>query len=277
MLAQADRSWLGISGIPNGRVAREVGLLDQLQGENATQSVVELKQTVENGVQQPVDPAALWRLAEKSGWQLELDYTGSGADGRMDALFRRSTRTECAGKLFWPQEEAVAARNLSDFGTNPLKGKLGREMIPQLKEALKQSLPEYMVPAVFVVLDVLPLSANGKVDRRSLPVPGDIRVSLGVEYVAPRNEVEEQLVAIWAEVLKLEQVGVHDNFFDLGGHSLMATQVVSRMREQMQIEMPLSEMFGYPTVAELAQEIQTIHWINRDTDKYLDEREVLSL
>jgi len=96
-------------------------------------------------------------------------------------------------------------------------------------------------------------------------------------FVEPRTDLEQQLAGIWREVLGVERVGVHDNFFDLGGHSLMVTKVVSRMREQMQIEMPLSEMFGYPTVAELAQEIQTIQWINRDTDNYLDEREVIDL
>jgi acyl carrier protein len=97
-----------------------------------------------------------------------------------------------------------------------------------------------------------------------LPDPGNIRSSLEVQYTAPRNEMEERLASIWADVLKLESVGIHDNFFDLGGHSLMATQVVSQIRETMGIELPLSEMFSYPTVAELTNKIELIRWTSEE-------------
>jgi acyl carrier protein len=196
----------------------------------------------------------------------------------MEALFRRRSRATSANKLFWDQAQTPGERRWSDYASNPLKGRVARELIPQLKEDLRQSLPEYMLPSAFVVLDALPLSANGKVDRRALPVPGDIRVGTGVEYLAPRNEAEERLAQIWAEVLKLERVGINDNFFDMGGHSLIATQVVSRMREQLGIELPLSEMFGYPTVGELAQKLDLIRWTNQKRgDGVLEGREVFRL
>jgi len=124
-----------------------------------------------------------------------------------------------------------------------------------------------MVPSVFMVLEKLPLTANGKVDRNALPEPGDIRTSQEAEYTVPRNELEQQLAEIWAEVLKLERVGIHDNFFDLGGHSLMATQAVSRIRGQLNVELPLSEMFGYPTVAELAPVVESLLDESEDDDK----------
>ncbi|MDH3276218.1 MAG: amino acid adenylation domain-containing protein, partial [Gammaproteobacteria bacterium] len=127
-----------------------------------------------------------------------------------------------------------------------------------LRDFVAKRLPNYMVPSAFMMLDKLPLTANGKVDRKALPVPGDMRASLGAEYTAPRTELEQRLAQIWAGVLKLERVGVHDNFFDLGGHSLMATQVVSRIRGQLNVELPLSEMFGYPTVAELAPVLESL-------------------
>jgi len=120
---------------------------------------------------------------------------------------------------------------------------------------LKQELPDYMVPSAFVFLDVLPLTPNGKVDRRALPEPNPARPNLGDGYVAPRNAVEEVLAGIWVEALKLERVGIHDNFFDLGGHSLLATRLVSRVREVLQVDLALRTLFEKPTVAELTATI----------------------
>ena len=117
----------------------------------------------------------------------------------------------------------------------------------QLREHLRASLPDYMVPSAFAALDRLPLTPNGKVDSRALPAPE----YASAIYVAPRTPTEEILAGIWAEVLKLERVGVHDNFFELGGHSLLATQVVSRVRQALGVELPLREMFAAPTIAHL--------------------------
>src|SRR5262249_6112458 len=121
---------------------------------------------------------------------------------------------------------------------------------------LKETLPEYMVPATFVMLEALPLTANGKIDRLALPEP-EGRRSDEEAYVAPRTAVEEILAGIWAEVLKVDQIGVYDNFFDLGGHSLLATQVVSRIRQAFQTDLPLRALFEAPNVAELSQRINS--------------------
>src|SRR5205823_5628895 len=125
-----------------------------------------------------------------------------------------------------------------------------------LRAHLKQSLPEFMIPSAFVVLDAFPLSPNGKIDRKSLPVPE--YVGQTEQYVPPRNSTEEQLAAIWAKVLRLEKVGAHDEFFALGGHSLLATQVVSRVRQSFGVELPLRALFEAPTVAQLAKRIEEI-------------------
>jgi amino acid adenylation domain-containing protein/FkbH-like protein len=125
----------------------------------------------------------------------------------------------------------------------------------ELRPFLKQTLPEYMVPAVFVFLEALPLTPNGKVDRKALPVPEPDRVAGNEALVAPRTETEEQLAAIWRDVLRMKQVGVEDNFFDLGGHSLLAMQVISRAREVFSVELPLSALFDSATIALLAKQI----------------------
>jgi amino acid adenylation domain-containing protein len=127
----------------------------------------------------------------------------------------------------------------------------------ELRELLAQNLPEYMVPSAFVVMEVLPRTISGKVDRRALPAPGDVLAARQKEYVAPRTPVEEVLVGVWAKVLGLEQqVGIHDNFFQLGGHSLLAMQLLSRVRDALQVELPLRSLFESPTVAELSAHVE---------------------
>jgi acyl carrier protein len=112
-----------------------------------------------------------------------------------------------------------------------------------------------MVPSAFVVLEELPLSPNGKVDRRLLPRPVGETSELAEAFVAPRGPIEELLAGIWAMVLRIDRVGVHDNFFELGGHSLLATQVISRIVATLGVELPLRAIFEAPTVARLADHV----------------------
>jgi amino acid adenylation domain-containing protein/non-ribosomal peptide synthase protein (TIGR01720 family) len=123
----------------------------------------------------------------------------------------------------------------------------------QLKTYLKQSLPDYMVPAHLILLDELPLTGNGKLDRKALPAP-DASQSR-VRYVAPQTELQRQLAAIWAEVLKVEQVGLDDNFFELGGHSLLAVQMLARVREQLQHEVSLKDLFERASLAAFSETV----------------------
>ncbi|MEH1824947.1 MAG: non-ribosomal peptide synthase/polyketide synthase [Nostoc sp.] len=126
--------------------------------------------------------------------------------------------------------------------------------VGELRRFLKSKLPEYMLPNAFVILEAIPLTSNGKVDRRALPAP-ELHSQLTNKFIAPRTPIEEMLALIWAQVLKVEQVGIYDNFFELGGHSLLATQLLSRIRKVFKIELPLRSLFVAATVAELVQEI----------------------
>jgi amino acid adenylation domain-containing protein len=131
----------------------------------------------------------------------------------------------------------------------------------QLQTFLREQLPEYMLPSAFVLLDEFPLTANGKVDRRALPVPDKLRPEAEEDYVGPRNAAEEIVTGIWMQVLDIEKVGVHHNFFRLGGHSLLATQVISRMRSAFQLELdqlPLRQLFETPTIAGLVEALTRI-------------------
>ncbi|BAT56844.1 amino acid adenylation domain protein (plasmid) [Nostoc sp. NIES-3756] len=126
----------------------------------------------------------------------------------------------------------------------------------ELRQYLRRQLPEYMIPSAFVILDSLPLTPNGKVNRRALPAPENNNSELAITFVAPRHPVEEVLAGIWTQVLGVSQVGIYDNFFELGGHSLLATQVISRIRKTFGMDTSLQRLFEFPTIAELAKDIQ---------------------
>jgi amino acid adenylation domain-containing protein len=125
-----------------------------------------------------------------------------------------------------------------------------------LRAALKETLPEYMIPAAFVVLESLPLTAGGKVDRRALPAPDNVRPEIDASYAAPRNPVQEVLAGIWSELLGVERVGVDDDFFQLGGHSLLVAKLAARVRQVFTVELSMVEVFKTPTVAGLAEAVE---------------------
>jgi acyl carrier protein len=136
-----------------------------------------------------------------------------------------------------------------------------------LRDHLKQSLPDIMIPSAFVLLPAMPLTPNGKIDRRALPAPNQTRSDLTETFVAPRTPLEQALAGIWRDILGLESVGVEDDFFKLGGHSLLATQLISRLREIFKVELPLRDLFEAPTITGLARNL-----IARETTPGLVER-----
>ncbi len=148
----------------------------------------------------------------------------------------------------------------------------------ELREFLGTKLPEYMIPSVFVTLDAIPLTPNGKVDRRALPTP-DLRQEMEQSYQAPATELEKLIADIWQEVLHLEKVGVGDNFFELGGNSLLAMQTVSRLRQLLAVDLTLNSLFDSPTITGLTPEIDRLRQANSDTNliKPLERKDILPL
>ncbi len=128
----------------------------------------------------------------------------------------------------------------------------------ELREELKQRLPEYMIPSAIVMLVEMPLTRNGKVDRRALPAPAEVSIDVEGDFVAPRTPVEEVLAGIWYDVLNIARIGVNDSFFELGGHSLLAMQIVSRIREAFGVEIPVRAIFEKQTLAMQATEIEQL-------------------
>ncbi|MDZ8029621.1 MAG: amino acid adenylation domain-containing protein [Nostoc sp. DedSLP04] len=153
-----------------------------------------------------------------------------------------------------PNETSLVGYIVAETGQDSL------EVISQLRRFLKQQLPDFMVPTIFMALEAMPLTPNGKVDRKALPQPDASRPELEANYVAPRTPIEQQIADIWAQVLNVKQVGINDNFFELGGYSLLGIQVISRMRQALQAEILMSNLFELPTVADLAERVETLRW-----------------
>jgi SAM-dependent methyltransferase/acyl carrier protein len=239
-----ETSALLVEGVPNARVAAECRAWQRLQGEQPP-SLASLR--AEQVSAAAVDPRFWLKLAATVGWQVRLRWSPLAADGRYDVLFHQP------GEGHFPGQPRLARKPWHQYGNNPHQCLFSQNLARELRQALAERLPEAMVPSLFLPLAELPLTPNGKVDRRALPAPDAARQALAPAYVAPRNAVEQLLVELWAEVLSMDRVGIHDNFFtELGGHSLLATQLVSRLRDALQLEIPLQAIFELPTVAQLA-------------------------
>ncbi len=169
-----------------------------------------------------------------------------------------------------PAEQALVDQSVAyQLDTQELWKTLQRTLSSSLRDYLKQKLPDYMVPSAFVLMKALPLTPNGKVDRRALPAADSFHNQLEDKFVAPRTPTEAKLAAVWAEVLGLERVGINDNFFEMGGHSLQAAALVSKLSVEMNLKFSVKLLFQHPTIAELAEAIEpllaTDPSVNRET------------
>ncbi|HEX6371570.1 MAG TPA: non-ribosomal peptide synthase/polyketide synthase [Longimicrobium sp.] len=217
--------------------------------------------TAERFVPDPfaVEPGTrLYRTGDRARWR---------GDGTLEYLGRLDEQVKIRGVRIEPGEIeavlrrhpgvaacAVVARDDVHGGRRLVAYVVGPADADALRAHLRRTLPETLVPSAFVALDALPLSRNGKLDRRALPAP---EVAPGGEaYRSPRTPAEEVLAGIWAQVLGVDRVGIDQNFFELGGHSLLAMRVLSRIREVLGAELPLRALFAGPTVAELAERVE---------------------
>jgi amino acid adenylation domain-containing protein len=168
------------------------------------------------------------------------------------------TRHEAVGEAAVTVQERAGNKFLAAYLTKVTENSISHsDLLDSLKDFLKKHLPDYMIPSSFTMLEKMPLTPNGKIDRKALPEPA---LSVSREtYEAPRTREEKELARIWEEILGLEQVGIHDSFFELGGHSLLATQLVARIRESLNVVLQLSDLFSSPTVRGLVNKIQEVH------------------
>jgi amino acid adenylation domain-containing protein len=257
LLVERAPAQLGLRRVPNARLRAAVQALAVLRDPGARMLAGELRERL-NGLSGGIEPEALCALAAECQYTVQLTWSGAGDDGCLDALFTRMGDTAPV-VLSAPASAATtnAPAPWHAYANDPLWGKRARMLVPELRRYLQPRLPDYMLPSAVVVLDSLPLTTSGKLDRRALPLPDTDR-SAAQRFAAPRSPAEEVVAHIWEQVLGITPISIDDDFFALGGHSLLATQVVARVRQLLQVELPVRSLFEAPTIAGLAERIAQV-------------------
>jgi len=280
-----DKSSLDNVSVPAGFPVEgtEVLLLDDSFKSVGFESVGEIVVKSENLAlgywQQPELTRAKFQpdpYGEDVRWYFTGDLGQMTSDGCLYVLGRKDFTVKLRGRTIilseietalieYPAVKEVAVISIADpNGDQRLVAYIAASRTPaptfrELRQFLTQKLPDHMVPSVFVMLDTLPLTANGKVDRGALPPLEQQRPQREFDHVAPRTPTEEKLATIWADVLKAESLSMHDNFFELGGDSLAASRIISRVIQSFQLELPLRALLEAPTVAQMAGVIEGNH------------------
>jgi amino acid adenylation domain-containing protein len=250
-LASRRPARLRVVDVPNARIAPTLQLLSLMDDAVEGETWATLRARAASLPLRGIEPEALWRLGDRHGYTVNIAW--SDADpGLLTATFVDAALADTDDALFAPP--LAEARDPRAHANDPLAEATRQAFVRSLRQHLQQTLPEHMLPSATMLLPALPLTINGKVDKARLPAP-EARPDVA-DYAEPGTTLQKSLAAIFADVLRLDRVGLHDDFFDLGGHSLLAMRVVAQLRSQLAVELPLRALFEHPTVASLEAVVQ---------------------
>ncbi|HZJ24782.1 MAG TPA: thioesterase domain-containing protein, partial [Anaerolineales bacterium] len=250
---------IGLRHVSNPRLQSERYAQAWLREAKPTATVADYRHTLGQPHEVGIFLNQLRQLALSHGWRVEVSWLNMMRDGEFELVFSRSSQPAQFTKRSLGTER-------SGYANVPAQKNLAAELIPQWQAYLKEKLPDYMLPAAFVLLDEFPLTPNGKIDRRTLPGPDRSDLVTRSKFASPQTPTEASLASLWCEVLGLEQVGRYDNFFELGGHSLLATQLVARIRHTFKVDLSLRRLFETPTLTAVAEFIDHIRTGNEQVD-----------
>lgn len=260
-LRKTSTKAFGFRGIPNARVSKSVKVVDALKQAQISGTVANLREYLsQTDNMAGVDPEELRRLATEISYDVTISWPSTENSGSFNALFKPQSAVVDNYKLgsIEPLPSVIQRPLLEPYDTyanNPLQAKIAHTLSTQLRSYSAQKLPKYMIPSAFVVLDTLPLNANGKVDRKALPAPDSSRPELSVPYVAPQTAQAEKLAEIWTDVLDISPIGVNDSFFELGGDSLRLMQLMGQIERSFKQTLSFTDFFKQPTIADLCKQM----------------------
>jgi amino acid adenylation domain-containing protein/FkbM family methyltransferase len=191
-------------------------------------------------------------LLERHGYEVLADPNSPSSGTQPSFVY--AIRPSAGSSLVRQQAPDAHLRSVP-----PLDGEILTPAV--LRKNLRERLPQYMVPAAFIMMEMFPLTSNGKIDRKALPAFSPETSQLSQDFVSPRTDIEKTLAAIWTDLMKIERIGIHDDFFDLGAHSLMAVRAVSRIKEAFGVDLPLATLLEAPTIASLARILGDKQWV----------------
>jgi len=255
--ALVERRWNAVQlrSIPNSRLLREAAAHKLIETSDDSLDVDALHRQLGEMQFDECDLETILELAETHNYDTEVIWGSLDSPQLVDVCVL--DRARASQTLRAVPQLSEPAKPWTGYANDPQESILRQQLIPRLREYLKEWLPEHMVPSAWMVLKELPLTPNGKLDRRALPVLHTRPEELG-EYAPPRTDLERTLADIWAQLLRVERVGRWDNFFALGGHSLLAVMLASRISERLMVHIPVNSVFRQKTVQELAQLIEEV-------------------
>ena len=234
--------------IPNLRLVKDVQALEWLRKAQCPETVGALRALLASHATPGVEPEDLWALGVP--YDVSVHWSRSGALDRFDAVFRH--RTKASRSAVVAQAPCVAPRPWAAYVHQPRVHEPRLALELALQHCVHARLPDYMTPSAFVMLDAMPRTPNGKIDRRSLPQPAQQCGKNSATYTPPQTDVERVIAETWQRILQVDRVGTHDNFFDLGVNSLLMVQAHSHLRACLNPNLSLVDLFRYPTVSALA-------------------------
>ena len=245
---------LALTRIPNARLTAEVELARRLAGDRLGGTAGDLRESLSRLPATGVDPEDLRDLGRELGYEIELSWAHSGRAGAYDAIFWRPEVAPPAIERFQPPPAAM--RPWHAYGNDPLREQAARRLVPDLRDRLRERLPTYMTPAAFTLIQALPLSTAGKVDRDALArLPVTRPAGTAASGEPPRTPTEKALAEIWRDLLGVEAVGIEDGFFELGGHSLLAVRLMAAIEQSLGVKLPLASVFTEATLERLAEAV----------------------
>jgi amino acid adenylation domain-containing protein len=254
ILAGEPSELVAFSDIPNARLRAELQVSGLFAAPTGPLTAREIKQvlrqpTRDNGI----DPMALWTMAATSPYEIELSWSEGASDGSFDLICRRPRQASDSAdrrRVFVAPRCEVPARMRTAYASHPLRSKVAASLPKHLRRFLERRLSGPFVPHSFTVLDRLPRLPNGKIARSALPASAPVTE---VAVTAPRTELERELVNLWQGLLARDSIGVDHDFFEAGGHSLLVTRMLNRVRRASGVEVPLRDFLRDPTIAHLAE------------------------
>ncbi|NRS16242.1 amino acid adenylation domain-containing protein [Brevibacillus sp. HB1.4B] len=245
---------LGLTNIPNLRLDRANRYQSLLADKDVLKTVEELR-TDQNHPGTGIDPEELWQLGAELRYSVDIAWMGDREDGSYEAVLRPEHLLEKRQRntvvTAW-HRPAKHYQPIETYANDPLTDRVARQFIPELRSYLRDKLPDYMVPSIFEFIKEMPVNMNGKLDRKALPAPLMEVPEMEGDFVPPTTETENILANVWAEILGLDKVGIHNNFFGLGGDSIHTIRVVARAK-QFGLELTPQQIFQFQTIAELAE------------------------
>lgn len=259
LLAAEHPPALRLDGLANPRLARDLLAWQRIDSASETLDAGQLRAQLQQMALPDSDPQAFCELGEAHGYEVRLQWSEQGAPGHFDVLLIDPQRSALHAMAPVTQVRAPGQhRPWLTHSSNPLLARRRQQLPTLLRERLKQSLPAHMLPAQIVVLDALPLTANGKLDRQVLAGHDSQAQPTQAVYRAAETELQQAVAAIWQEVLGIKRVGLDDNFFELGGHSLLATQVVSRINQELQVKLSVRSLFETRHLGALVEVVEQL-------------------